>query len=304
MSILMFEEMNKELARDLINIDNNVSIISAFCKKDALEFLDKQIGKKQDISKRLLVRFRLDDILSKATDLEIYEYCKKNNWSLYVQFNLHAKVYVLDQNICYMGSANATSKGLNINKRGNLEMSKRFQLDTEEQMQIEKVFSEALLMNDGLFTKMQKQINSINYRPAISNEWNEEIIAKNINSYNVLFQDDFPMNALPTEMLEDETFLDIYKEDSIEVIKEKFYHTKIVQWLISILEEQENKEIYFGELSKKIHNIIFREPRQYRKEVKLLQIKLYNWIEILNYDNLKIDIPNSHSQRIRLIERE
>ena len=71
MSILMFEEMNKELARDLINIDNNVSIISAFCKKDALEFLDKQIGKKQDISKRLLVRFRLDDILSKATDLEI-----------------------------------------------------------------------------------------------------------------------------------------------------------------------------------------------------------------------------------------
>lgn len=303
MSILMFDTMKEDLKEDLKVVENNVSIISAFCKKDALEFLDKQIGEKQDISKRLLVRFRLDDILSKATDLEIYEYCKKNNWSLYVQFNLHAKVYVIDQNICYMGSANATSKGLNINKRGNLEMSKRFELDTEEQMQIEEVFSEALLMNDDLFAKMKMQINSINYKPTISNEWNKEIIAKNINSYNVLFQDDFPINALPTEMLDDETFLNIYKEDSIEVIKEKFYNTKIVQWLINILEKQENKEIYFGELSAKIHNIIFQEPKQYRKDVKILQSKLYNWIEALNYKNLKVDVPN-HSQRIRLIEGE
>ncbi len=303
MGILMFEHLIKDLSEELKKTENNISIITAFCKKDVLEYIDSQIEKKADVAKRILVRFRLDDILSKATDLEIYEYCKKNNWSLYVQFNLHAKVYVIDQNICYMGSANATSKGLNINKRGNLEMSKRFELDTEEQMQIEEVFSEALLMNDDLFSKMKMQINSINYKPTISNEWNKEIIAKNINSYNVLFQDDFPINALPTEMLDDETFLDIYKEDSIEVIKEKFYNTKIVQWLINILEKQENKEIYFGELSAKIHNIIFQEPKQYRKDVKILQAKLYNWIEALNYKNLKVDIPN-HSQRIRLIEGE
>ncbi len=302
MSILMFEAMKENLAKDLKVSENSISIISAFCKKDALEFLDAQIGEKQGISKRLLVRFRLDDILSKVTDLEIYEYCKKNNWSLYVQFNLHAKIYVIDQNICYMGSANATNKGLSINKKGNLEMSKRFELDNEEKIQIEEVFSEALLMNDNLFEKMKKQINSINYTPIIKNEWNKEIIAKNINSYNVLFQDDFPINALPTEMLDDEVFLDIYKDDSIEVIKEKFYNTKIVQWLINILEKQENKEIYFGELTEKIQNIIFQEPIQYRKDVKLLQAKLYNWIETLDYKNLKVDIPKRHSQRIRLIE--
>lgn len=68
----------------------------------------------------------------------------------------------------------------------------------------------------------------------------------------MLFQDDFPINALPTQMLDDELFLDISKDDSIEVIKEKFYNTKIVQWLINILDKQENKEIYFGELSAKI----------------------------------------------------
>lgn len=302
MSILMFEDLKESLAEDLKKVENNVSIITAFCKKDALELIEEQIGEKKDISKRILVRFRLEDILSKATDLEIYEYCRKNNWSLYVQFNLHAKVYMLDQNICYMGSANATNKGLSINKRGNLEMTKKFELNTEESKQIEKVFSEALLMNDGLFNQMKKQINSINYNLPIKHQWNNDIIVKNINEYNVLFQDDFPINALPNEILEDEVFLDIYKTDSLDVIKEKFYNTKIIQWLIYILEKQENNEIYFGELSSKIHGMIFQEPKQYRKDVKELQTKLYSWIEILNYDNLKIDTP-SHSQRIRLIKK-
>lgn len=301
MGILMFENFKENLAKDLEKVEHTISIISAFCKKEALEFLDKQICQKQNISKRLLVRFRLEDILSKSTDLEIYEYCKKNNWDLYIQFNLHAKVYVLDENICYMGSANATNKGLSINKRGNLEMTKKFELNTEENEQIEKVFSEALPMNDELFNQMKKQINSVDYNLPIKHEWNNEIIAKNINEYNVLFQDDFPINAVPTKMLEDEVFLEIYTTDPIENIKEKFYNTKIIQWLIDVLEKQKDNEIYFGELSSKIHNAIFQEPKLYRKEVKELQTHLYNWIETLNYDNLKIDIPG-YSQRIRLLK--
>ena len=301
MGILMFENLKENLTKDLENVENTVSIISAFCKKEALEFLEEKIGQKQNITKRLLVRFRLEDILSKSTDLEIYEYCKNNNWDLYIQFNLHAKVYVLDQNICYMGSANATNKGLSIHKRGNLEMTKKFELNTEESKQIEKVFSEALSMNDELFNQMKKQINSVEYNLPIKHEWNNEIIAKNINEYNVLFQDDFPINALPTKLLEDEVFLDIYRTDSIENIKEKFYNTKIIQWLIDVLEKQKNNEIYFGELSSKIHSAIYQEPKQYRKDVKELQNKLYNWIEILKYDNLKIDTPG-HSKRVRLIK--
>ena len=299
MGILMFEDLKNELARELKMVENNISIISAFCKKEALEFIDEQI-ENQNVSKRILVRFKLEDILSKSTDLEIYEYCKKNNWKLYIQFNLHAKVYMIDQKICYMGSANATNKGLNINKRGNLEMSKRFELDNEELRQIESVFSDALIMNDELYNRMKLQINSLDSKVHINNEWDIDIIAKNINSFNVLFQDDFPINDLPTNMVEDEVFLGIYKEDSIDIIKEKFYKTKIIQWVINILENKEEKEIYFGELSSKIHNVIFQEPKQYRKDVKELQKRLYNWIKALDYDNLKIDTPN-HSERIRLI---
>lgn len=302
MSILMFEQLKENLSKDLKKVENNVSIISAFCKKQALELIDAQIGEKEDISKRILVRFSLDDILSKVTDLDIYDYCKQNNWNLYIQFNVHAKVYAIDEKICYMGSANATNNGLSINRRGNLEMTKRFELDSEETRQIEDVFRKAMLLDDETYNKMKAQVRAIEYKPATRHVWDNDIIAKNINSYNVLFQDDFPINSLPTEMVHDEVFLDICNDESLEVIKEKFYNTKIIQWLIDILEKEENNEIYFGKLTEIIQNVIFQEPKIYRQEVKLLQRKLYNWIEALNYDNLKIDIPGAHSQRLRLIK--
>lgn len=60
----MFETMKENLKK----VENNISIISAFCKKEALEFIDSQIQGKEEISKRILIRFRLDDILSQATD--------------------------------------------------------------------------------------------------------------------------------------------------------------------------------------------------------------------------------------------
>ena len=90
-------------------------------------------------------------------------------------------------------------------------------------------------------------------------------------------------------------------DDSIEEIKRKFEDTKIMKWLVYILKCKENKEIYFGELSEKIHSLIFKEPKAYRMEVKDLQSKLYNWLIILNYDYLSIDTP-IHSTRIRLLK--
>ena len=302
MSILMYEQLKENLSQDLKNVENDVSIISAYCKKSALELIDEQIGEKENISKRIIVRFLLDDILSKATDIEIYDYCKEHNWKLYIKSDIHAKIYSIDQNICYIGSANATNNGLSINKRGNLEMTKKIELDSEEIRQIERVFRDAILLDEETYNKMKEQVDSIEYKPVTSHTWNKDIIPKKTNTYNVLFEEDFPVNEFPTEMKQDEVYLDIYKDETIEVIKEKFYNTKIMQWLIEVLEKEENNELYFGKLSEMIQNIIFQDPKQYRKDVKELQAKLYNWIEALNYDNLEIDVPGTHSQRIRLIK--
>lgn len=75
------------------------------------------------------------------------------------------------------------------------------------------------------------------------------------------------------------------------------------RWLKSVLEQKGNKEIYFGELSRLIHDVIINDSKLYRKEVKELQANLLNWIIELNIDEIQIDRPK-HSQRIRLSEQQ
>ncbi len=297
MSLLMYDNLVKKIEDNLEKGCENLSIITAFCKLDTLRYIDSFTSKVT--TKKIIVRFRLDDLISGATDKEIYDYCKQNNWEIYINLDLHAKVYILDD-VCFIGSANATNSGLNINKLGNIEISKEFEVTDEEKKQLNKIFSGSKKLNDDLYSKMVLQLESINVRKLHKYSWNDNIIKEYNQLYNLLFQEDFPINDNPSSLELDEKYLEIYKDDSLGKIKEKFEDTKIFKWLIYILSSQKNNEIYFGELSEKIHSIIFQEPRQYRKDVKELETKLINWIQILDYDYIKIDKPN-YSTRIRLV---
>lgn len=300
MGILISNKLKEELEKELIKSSRRVDIITAFCKIDSLKYIDEYIPK--DVRKRLLVRFRLSDLLMGATDIDIFEYCRNNNWDLYIDTNLHAKIYLVD-NSCYIGSANLTDSGLSITKMGNIEGSYNFKIDSEEDnIILEKLFEESTKLNDELYEKMMEDYNKNEKISIKAVKWNEEIQDNLKEKFDILLQEDFPINEYPNNLKENEGYLGIGISDSIEEIKNKFEDTKIMKWLIYVLESKNNNEIYFGELSEKIHSLIFKEPKAYRKEVKDLQTKLYNWLIILNYDYLKIDTP-IHSTRIKLLKK-
>lgn len=79
--------------------------------------------------------------------------------------------------------------------------------------------------------------------------------------------------------------------------------SNVYRWLKSVLEQKVNNEIYFGELSALIHDVIINDPKPYRKEVKELQSNLLNWIVELDIEEIQIDRPK-HSQRIRLLPQQ
>lgn len=298
MSLLLYDNLVKKIENNLEAGCKNLGIITAFCKLNTLKYIDKFTS--STVKKRIIVRFRLDDLIYGATDKEIYDYCKQNNWELYINLDLHAKVYLLDD-ICFIGSANTTDSGLSISKLGNIEISKQFNLTDEEKNQLDKVFNGSRKLEDELYDKMMSQLEDIKLKPAHEYSWNDNIIKEYNQPYNLLFQEDFPINFDPFCFEDDEKYLEIFKDDSIDIIKNKFEDTKIFKWLIYVLLNQKNNEIYFGELSEKIHSIIFQEPKQYRKDVKELQNKLINWIKVLNYDYILVDQPN-YSVRIKLIK--
>lgn len=299
MGILISDKLKEVLTKELQKSTRRVDIITAFCKIDALKYLDEFIPR--DVNKRILVRFRLSDLLMGVTDIELFEYCKNNNWDLYVDNNIHAKMYIVD-NSCYIGSANLTNNGLSITKNGNIEGSYRFEIENDEDnIILEKLFNESIKLDDMIYEKMQNDYNlneNINIKEV---KWNKDIENNLKEKFDILLQEDFPINEYPDNLKVDEGYLGISINDNIVEIKNKFEDTKIMKWLIDILEKKDNNEIYFGELTEKIHSIIFKEPKAYRKEVKDLQRRLYNWLMILKYDYLMIETP-AHSTIIKLLK--
>ncbi|MEG0073631.1 MAG: phospholipase D-like domain-containing protein [Clostridia bacterium] len=283
-----------------MNTNKSVEIITAYCKESALEYVENSLQAKC-IHKKIMIRFRLDDILNGATDFSIYEYCKKNKWEMFFDLDMHAKVYAFDKDICIIGSANLTNKGIGLSKFPNKEISKLFKLEDNEIQKIDELFYNSVKMTDELYELMKKQLKKEKIEANFSNDssWNKEILEKCIVNIDTLFQEDFPVNTSPLELVEQE-YYDINDNKNIEYIRNYYLNTKLIKWLTNEILSSKNKEIYFGDLSQRIHSCIFIEPKAYRKSVKELQVKMYNWIKELLSDEFIIDVPSKHTERIRL----
>ena len=79
MKVFFSKETFSILKKELNNTVNNIIIVSAFCKKNILSLLEKELPSNVK-EKRLLVRFSLSDVLSGATDMELYNLCKEEGW--------------------------------------------------------------------------------------------------------------------------------------------------------------------------------------------------------------------------------
>ena len=77
MSILISDEIKKCIYKELQSCHQSIVVITAFCKQNALEFMQKNCNETIK-DKTLIVRFQLKDIINGATDLQIYEYCKSH----------------------------------------------------------------------------------------------------------------------------------------------------------------------------------------------------------------------------------
>lgn len=299
MNILFSSQIKNQIKSEIARTTDDLQIISAYCKENAVQFIESSITVPLQ-SKRLMVRFTLDDILSGASDLSVYEYCKANGWKLYLRFDLHAKTYIFDKKRCIVGSANLTSRGIGISQSSNYEIATLAEMDNEEQSKIDRLFSNAILVTDELYQKMILQVGMANQSPALhKNNWSEDILSLFVPDFSVLFTYDLPNCLSPNELKIDSLeFLNIAQKSSIQEIKAAFRWSKAYLWLCDTLANN-NNELYFGSISEMLHNVLVNDPKPYRKEVKELQQNMLNWIIELGMEAISIDRPN-YSQRIIL----
>lgn len=299
MSLLISQKILECIHDELAQSTESFLFISAYCKLPLIEFFNSSILD-ANIKKKLVVRFRPDDILSGASDLAIYPYCKQHGWKLYFRLDLHAKTYIFDNLRCIVGSANATGNGLSFHNPGNYEIATICTLEANDVLALERLILGAVEMNDNIYDQMQHFLdNNISHSPNL--QWPQSITDLLVPDYSILFTEDFPSCPHPDEAnFDDLAFLDLPYPVSPGAISRAFRHTKCFRWLIDLLEKQDPQEMYFGAVTAALHNTLLNEPKPYRREIKELLSNLLNWIVDLDMPEFKIDRP-CHSQRIRYV---
>ncbi|MFQ9514379.1 MAG: phospholipase D-like domain-containing protein [Eubacterium sp.] len=298
MTLLLSNEIWPAVRTEIQRANKSIHIITAFCKLNSIIKINELVNSKVK-DKKLLIRFRMEDIINGSTDFEVLEYCILEGWEVYIRFDLHAKTYLIDSKRVFVGSANLTQRGLT-GIQTNSEMATLVDVESRDLDKINKLFTEAVRVTTSIMEIMKNEIGDVSDKKEFhTTSWSKEIIKLFNPKIETLFSHELPDKPQYNEG-EYIPFLEI-NYNNIETVKDAFRKSNIYLWLVSILEKKKGM-IYFGELSAELHNSMIEDPKPYRKDVKIFLSNLLSFIIDWEIVEIKVDKPN-FSQRIQLIKR-
>ena len=293
-------ELKTALEIEIPKCKNSLILISAFITQAAIDWLT--VHTPENINVHLICRLSLSDITNGATHTSALKQSLDNGWKVSRLPSLHAKIYSIDDNAIYFGSANLTNNGFGINSSGNLEACCKVSCSQNNLAFIDNIIKSSTpvdysaLEKIDLYTKDKKQISQ-------PKSWPSDIFPL---SKSIFVSDFFWFNPHTNEPQSKEKSHDIEilsaKMDLSlkEVATDKFTEIHCVNWLISKLKNEPGCEIYFGKLSSILHDELKDDPAPYRKNVKILIQNLLLYCQMFIPEVIEVSRPN-HSQKIKLL---
>ncbi len=133
-----------------------IEIFSAFIKLKALETIASHINKEAKV--KIIARWKYEDITSKASDLEVYNFCKYKNWSFGIDLKMHQKIYRFDNDTVLLGSNNLTASGLALQSNYNNEAGVKLKIINQEIFM--EYYNQVVWLDDNLFKKLKNEISN------------------------------------------------------------------------------------------------------------------------------------------------
>ena len=293
------EQLKALLEQAIANCENKLVFISAYITQVAVDWLAKHSPPDVDIC--LICRLQPFDIISGSTHIPALITAIEKGWSVSCLHSLHAKIYAVDDNLIYTGSANLTSNGLKIYGMGNLEASVKIPPSPANLSFIEDVCQSSTDVDINTLQKMQKYIDK--KEPHISSfKWPVHILDEKEGIWvNDFFWAQQDSSITSDEFLHDLELLSIEDfECDEEVLKEKIWEARCIQWLVNTLKKNAGQELYFGSLTKALHDGLKDDPTPYRTDIKALIQNMLSYCERYLNDYIEISRPN-YSQKIKLL---
>jgi hypothetical protein len=136
---------------------NNCNIYVPYIKLDSLKTLIDQ----NDEIKMVIVRWEPRDLITAASDLEIYPYLRDRGITLYRNPRIHLKAFVADYKKAFFGSANISQRALNFPERLNYNYELATineSLDLEDRLYFNMIEAESTLVTDAVYEQIKIQL--------------------------------------------------------------------------------------------------------------------------------------------------
>ncbi len=166
-------------------------IAAPFIRSEALgRLLDSIPG---GVETKIVTRWRIEDLLAGASDLEVYELAEAKGISIYLCGNLHAKLFAADDT-CLVGSANVTGAALGWRPHSNLELLVPISRTAEPVSRLEKqLFDSGVLATSGQRDRFAKLLERLRVSKTSIPETED-------GNSNLLPSDWFPQARNPEEL--------------------------------------------------------------------------------------------------------
>ena len=308
----LFDEIRSYLTQ--VDDNDQIFLYVPYIKTNILEELIQ--GIQNEIT--VITNWNSTNLLAGSSELELYPFCVKNKITLYIHDDIHLKVYSINLESAIIGSGNISTNGLK--PEGNYEAATVLEkLSNEDRDYLKKIKQEATPVDDDLYKQYKKWYDE-HPKP-------EQIKIEKIKL--ITKKDHFLKSALPmTRDVDDliEGYVKIgsnlepsnnpetaacirhdlknYKIES-GLSKEEFVKELKMQFLshpfIQKIDEFINPEAYFGRIKDWIHQNCADDPLPRSWELTENVQVLYDWFVKLGEGKYIVDVPGSHSQRIRKI---
>jgi hypothetical protein len=306
----LFNEIHGYLSR--VKDNEQIFIFVPYIKTKILEELLEGIQNPITV----ITTWHINDLINGSSELELYEFCKHKGIFLYINQNIHLKVYSVNLTTGVIASGNVSTRGLMKDDRFEAGIiSGKF--SNKDRMYLENIKNNAEFVDEKVFQKYLKRFDECKEKAHPINDFKDPIITpkeddflisslpmtKNINE---LIKGYEKINSHQTPSDNQETADCIYhdisnykiesglsKDEFIEKLKIEFFAHPFTKKIDEFIDP----EAYFGRIKEWVQDNCTNVPIPSRRELTGNVQVLYDWFVELGDGKYAVDRPN-HSERL------
>lgn len=311
--ILGTEAYRENCAQAILQAQQRIIFLSAFVTSRGLEWVEKLIGQRQ-IDCRVVARWKPGDLVTGSSDLKAFEIAERNNWSFAISQTLHAKLFLIDAEAMFIGSANLTASGMSLVPASNDELGLCFVASPQDIEVVNRLCASAATIDRALYEKICAHIHKLSdtgkIEPDIT-DWPPEIETRLLPTVPHLWIADLPWTR-PDELvsfdlasekgsaiLHDLRLLGLQDGQDADALCRAVARSKAYQWLKGFLVKEPDQQAYFGRITEVLFDSLLDDPRPYRSEIKQMLSNLIEYVAQCGAQEIIVDRPK-HSVRCRL----